>query len=94
MNGCRVCYVGTEVPLSELASVAADVDADAVGLSVSMATRGARTARAIAKVRHLVAKRTRLIVGGAGAPAGVPGTVVVGDLANLAQWATTLGRAA
>jgi MerR family transcriptional regulator, light-induced transcriptional regulator len=94
MHGCRVCYVGTEVPLRELASVAADVDAGAVGLGVSIATRGARTAKAIAKVRRLVAKRTRLILGGAGAPAGVPGTAVVGDLANLAQWATTLGRAA
>jgi len=94
MHGCRVCYVGTEVPLPELASVAADVDAGAVGLSVSIATRGARTARAVAKVRSLVPRRTRLVLGGAGAPASVPGTSVVGDLPRLAQWASSLASAA
>jgi methanogenic corrinoid protein MtbC1 len=94
MHGCRVCYVGTEVPLLELAGVAIDVDAGAIGLSVSIATRGARTAKAIAKVRSLVSRRTRLVLGGAGAPAAVPGTSVVGDLSSLAQWASTLARAA
>jgi methanogenic corrinoid protein MtbC1 len=94
MNGCRVCYVGTEVPLLELAAVAGDVDAGAIGLSVSIATRGARTARAIAKVRKLVSRRTRLVLGGAGAPATVPGATVIGDLSTLGQWASTLASAA
>jgi methanogenic corrinoid protein MtbC1 len=94
MNGCRVCYLGPEVPLPEIASVATDVGARAVGLSVSIATRGARTSKAVAKVRSLVAKRTRLVLGGAGAPATVPGTSVVGDLSSLAQWASTLASAA
>jgi len=82
------------VPVPELASVAADVGAGAVGLSVSIATRGARTAKVIEKVRSLIAKRTRLVLGGAGAPAGVSGTAVVGDLPSLAHWATTLANAA
>jgi len=94
MSGCRVCYVGTEVPLPELASVAADVAAGAVGLSVSIATRGARTAKAVAKVRSLVPRRTRIVLGGAGAPAGVPGTAVVGDLPTLAHWAASMASAA
>jgi len=94
MSGCRVCYVGTEVPLPELASVAADVSAGAVGLSVSIATRGGRTAKAVAKVRSLVPRRTRIVLGGAGAPAGVPGTTVVGDLPALAQWAASTASAA
>ena len=90
MNGCRVCYVGTEVPLVELASVARDLGARGIGVSVSLATRGRRTGTALARLRRLAPGRTSLVVGGGGAPQRVAGATVVRDLPALAAWATAL----
>jgi methanogenic corrinoid protein MtbC1 len=90
MQGCRVCYVGTEVPLAELASVARDLAARGVGISVSLATRGPRTNASLAKLRGLVPRGTALVVGGGGAPKRAAGATVVGDLPALAAWTAGL----
>ncbi len=90
IHGCRVCYVGTEVPIAELASVARDLAARAIGVSVSLATRGPRTAAALTKLQKLVPSRTRLVVGGGGAPRRVDGAHVLCDLTGLAAWTIDL----
>src|SRR6185436_11471083 len=90
IHGCRVCYVGTEVPIAELASVARDLTARVIGISVSLATRGPRTAAALTKLQKLVPSRTRLVVGGGGAPRRVDGAHVLRDLTGLAAWTTDL----
>jgi methanogenic corrinoid protein MtbC1 len=90
MHGCRVCYVGTGVPVRELASVARDVGAGAVGVSVSLASRGARTGTALAKLRRIVPRGTRLVIGGGGAPRRMAGATIIDDLPGLADWAVAL----
>lgn len=91
IHGARVCYVGTEVPIAELASVARDLAARAIGISVSLATRGPRTATALAKLKRLAPARTSLVVGGGGAPPRIAGAHVLRDLTGLATWTSGLG---
>jgi methanogenic corrinoid protein MtbC1 len=93
-SGCRVCYVGTEVPIGELASVASDLGARVTGISVSSATSGARTIAALTKLRQRLPRRVALIVGGDGAPRALAGAVTVRTLEELATWAVAPGRGA
>ena len=62
---CRVLVLGTEVPPPQLAEMARDLRARAVGLSVSAATEGPATSRRLRALRSLLPRRTALLVGGA-----------------------------
>lgn len=85
-RGLRILNLGTEVPVVEVAALAAQVNASAVGLSVSAAT--ARNAAVpISALRSRLDRNIELLVGGAGAPGGVKGTVPVGKLRDLDAWA-------
>jgi methanogenic corrinoid protein MtbC1 len=92
--GCRVCYVGAEVPVPELASLARDLGARALGVSVSAATRGPRTNGLLATVRKLTPKPVAMVVGGDGAPQRLAGATVVRSLGELARWTGVLGASA
>ena len=92
--GCRVCYVGTEVPVAELASVARDLGARAVGVSVSSSTRGSRSKTLLAKLRAALPVRVDVVVGGAGAPAGRPGIRTLATLGELSSWTADTARVA
>lgn len=94
LQGCRLCYLGTEVPLPELASLADELGARGVGVSVSLATRGVRTGAALAKLRRLLPRRAALVVGGDGAPGKLTGVAIVRSLDELAGWACGLGAPA
>jgi methanogenic corrinoid protein MtbC1 len=90
---CRVLVLGTEVPPPQLAELARDLRARAVGLSVSAATEGPATSRRLRALRSLLPRRTALLVGGAGAPAGLPGvTTMKDDLGQLETWAHQASR--
>ena len=90
---CRVLVLGTEVPPPQLAEMARDLRARAVGLSVSAATEGPATSRRLRALRSLLPRRTALLVGGAGAPAGLPGvTTMKDDLVQLETWAHQASR--
>jgi len=84
---CRVLVLGTEVPPPQLAELARDLRARAVGLSVSAATEGPATSRRLRALRSLLPRRTALLVGGAGAPVGLPGVTTMKDLVQLETWA-------
>jgi methanogenic corrinoid protein MtbC1 len=88
--GCRVCYVGTEVPIPELASVARDLDARAVGVSVSTATRGTGSVGGLRRLRRLLPGRIALWVGGDGAPRSLAGASMTRTLVDLSARATAL----
>jgi methanogenic corrinoid protein MtbC1 len=90
ITGCRVCYVGTEVPIGELASLAGDLGARVVGVSVSVATRGGRSTAALGRLRTLLPRRVTLVAGGEGAPRAVAGTETLRTLPELASYATAL----
>lgn len=88
LGGCRIVYLGPEVPVAEAVGMARELDAQALGLSVSAATAGPATNAVLARVRRLLTRRTALLVGGAGAPAPPPrGVLVLADLGQLFAWA-------
>jgi methanogenic corrinoid protein MtbC1 len=84
--GCRVLFLGTEVPPAEIASLARDMNARAVALSFSEATRG-RAAAGVRSLRTRLPRRMTLLVGGDGAPAPRRGIEVMRDLEQLEAWA-------
>src|SRR5262249_48457674 len=80
---CPALLLGTEVPPRQLAELARDLRARAVGLSVSVATEGPATARRLRALRSLLPRRTTLLAGGEGAPAGIPGVTTIRELGEL-----------
>jgi methanogenic corrinoid protein MtbC1 len=88
--GCRILYLGTEVPPSQTASLATDLAARAVALSVSSSSKGAATQTAIRKLRESLPPKVALVVGGDGAPTPSIGVDVVTSLGELEEWAERL----
>jgi len=90
-EGCRVLYLGTEVPLPQVAALARDLDARVVAISVSLATRGPASGASLRRLRALLPRRVILLVGGDGAPRGRPGLEVIQDLPTLHDWGRRIG---
>ena len=88
--GCRVLYLGTEVPIPQIASLARDLAARAVAISVSSATKGAASAAALRKLREALPRRVLLVAGGDGAPAARPGIESLHSLRDLDAWGRRL----
>ena len=84
--GCRSLYLGTDVPIRQLAALVRDLRARAVALSVSRASRCPASATALRRLRELLPRRVLLVVGGEGAPAARPGIEVVASLRELDAW--------
>jgi len=88
--GCRVLFLGTEVPVAQVASLAKDLNARAVAISVSRASRGAAMTTQISNLRRLLSRRVGLIIGGDGAPRPRPGIDVIQDFGALDAWGRRL----
>jgi methylmalonyl-CoA mutase cobalamin-binding subunit len=84
--GCRILYLGTQMPPPQLALLATDFGAAAVALSVSSQTRGGTTPSAIRRLRERLPQRVELIVGGEGAPRPQPGIRIIQSLPDLEKW--------
>ena len=91
--GCRILFVGTEVPPAQVASLAKDLNARAVAVSVSQASRGAAMTTQIANLRRLLPRRIGLVIGGDGAPHSRPGVEVIQQLSALDAWGRRLATA-
>jgi MerR family transcriptional regulator, light-induced transcriptional regulator len=85
-TGCRVLYLGTEVPIPQIASLARDLSARAVAISVSSSSKGTPAASALRRLRDALPRRTLLITGGEGAPAARAGIDSIGSLRGLDAW--------
>jgi methanogenic corrinoid protein MtbC1 len=85
-RGLRVLSLGTEVPVAEVASLAALTDAAAVGVSISASTRRNAAAR-VTTLRSELSRKIELVVGGQGAPPHIQGTTVFASLRELDAWA-------
>ena len=88
--GCRGLYLGTDVPVPQIVSLARDIGARAVALSVSAATKGPAAAAAVRKLRESLPRRILLVVGGEGAPSPRPGVDAVTSLRDLDAWGRRL----
>jgi len=92
--GCRILLLGTEVPVAQVASLAKDLNARAVAISVSRASRGAPMTTQIANLRHALPRRVGIVVGGDGAPRSRPGIEIIQNLGALDAWGRRLATAA
>lgn len=91
--GVRTQLLGVDTPLEEIALAAEDAGADAIGVSVSLATGGVKTDRLLAALRALLPERVRLLVGGAGARGvrrGPQGVEYAGSWDELQAWLLSL----
>ena len=88
--GCRILYLGTEVPVAQVASLARDLAARAVAVSLSSATKGTASAAALRKLREALPRRVALVAGGDGVPASRPGIDAVQSLRDLDAWGRRL----
>lgn len=96
LTGARVRILGTNLPVEQIAEAAAESHAQALAVSVSLATGGVETDRALAALRGALPSEVRLVVGGRGARGirrGPRGLEYVGSLAEFETWMAQLGRA-
>jgi MerR family transcriptional regulator, light-induced transcriptional regulator len=85
--GCRVLFLGTDTPLDQIATLATDINARAVAISLSSSTTPRAARRHLTILRGLLPRRVSLIVGGDGAPAGHEGATIVTEFHQLEAWA-------
>ena len=89
--GCRTLYLGTDVPVAQIAPLVRDLSARAVAISVSRATRGQGSTTLLRRLRESMPRRVRIVVGGEGAPAATKaGIEVVTSLRGLDAWGRRL----
>ncbi len=84
--GATPVVLGVETPPGEILDTALESDAAVVGISVSLASGGVRTDRALADLRERLPSRVRLVAGGAGARGarrGPRGVLYAGSAADL-----------
>ncbi len=85
-SGRPVRILGSQSPADEIVQTAVEIDAAAVGVSISEYTVGERTAVAIESLRDALPERIELWLGGGGAAqiSGLPATVrIVSSLDDL-----------
>jgi methanogenic corrinoid protein MtbC1 len=88
--GNRIVYLGTEVPAHEIASVAGDLSARVIAVSLSEASRRAPMRAQVRRLRRLLPARVTLLVGGAGAPKPRAGLQILTDLNELQDYGRRL----
>lgn len=93
ITGCRILFLGTEVPVAQVATLAKDLNARVVAVSVSRASRGTDMTAQISSLRRSLPRRLGLIVGGEGAPRSRPGIEVIQSLSALDAWGRRLATA-
>lgn len=91
--GCRVLYLGTEVPVEQIADLARERRARGVAVSVSSMTAGEASRPGLEKLRGLLPRKCLLVLGGDGAR-DLPGAILMRDLPQLERWARDLARSA
>lgn len=94
LEGFRARILGTETPAGEIVRAAREAGARGVAISVSVATGGVETDRALTELRRALPESTALIVGGSGARGPrrpVRGTLCVGTLDELGEVLRTGG---
>jgi methanogenic corrinoid protein MtbC1 len=89
-GGCRTLYLGTEVPIAQTATLARDLGARAVAISVSLSSKGPASAAGLRKLRDSLPKRVLLLAGGHGAPSTKAGVETVSTLRDLDVWGRRL----
>ena len=87
MHDVEPHLLGTDTPIDEILACVQGVDAEAVGISVSLAGGGVRTDRTLKQLRQQLDDEVALVVGGAGAfPKGRRGAKGITRLRSLVEF--------
>lgn len=87
--GVNVKILGADVPLQEVVHAAAESDADAVGISVSMPRGGIEADQLLMRLSEQLPERVELVAGGAGTRSGrraPKGVRLVASLKDFRRW--------
>jgi methanogenic corrinoid protein MtbC1 len=68
VRGCRLVYLGADMPIEQIATAAREGEAQAVALSISATFPPRQAGKAVAELRAALPRRMPLWVGGSGAP--------------------------
>jgi methanogenic corrinoid protein MtbC1 len=90
--GCRVLMLGPDLPIEEIAGVAGQQQASAVGIGVSASSDAARSRASLLALRRALARDIGLVVGGSGAPAMTEQVEVLATLDDAHAWARRLNE--
>jgi MerR family transcriptional regulator, light-induced transcriptional regulator len=90
LAGCRITFLGSDTPISDIEGGARQSDAAGVVLSVSQAADTSRVRDALRMLRSRLPAEMRIVVGGLGAPGDVDGVDTVRSMADLSAWAHRL----
>jgi methylmalonyl-CoA mutase cobalamin-binding subunit len=88
--GLSVVYLGADAPTADIAVAARERNAAAVVISLSVASNRFMSRRDISELRENLDRDVDLLVGGLGAPDGLPGVMHLPDLPDLADWAARI----
>lgn len=87
--GWRPRLLGVSTPIEEIVRAAAETEAEAVGISISLFTGGVESDRQLAELRSRLAPEVRLIAGGSGArgvrrgPRGIAYATTLAELRRI-----------
>ncbi|MEO1271264.1 MAG: MerR family transcriptional regulator [Myxococcota bacterium] len=91
LGGCRIIFLGANVPLQDISETAFQCNARAVLVSIS---RAANTERVVQNLRELqrtlASEDVELVVGGIGAPRNMQGITIMTDLTRVQDWTNSL----
>ncbi|MDJ0976299.1 MAG: MerR family transcriptional regulator [Planctomycetota bacterium] len=85
-HGLAPYVLGVSTPDEDLVRTAVDIEADVLGVSVSLATGGIDTDRRLAALRTALPDTVELVVGGEGARRGRRGPRGIRYVAGLGEW--------
>ncbi len=88
--GCRVIYLGSDTPVPDIVTAASAFNTAAVCVSVSIAANKFMAMRDVATLRDTLPSTTALILGGRGAPEGIPHTRVFSELDGILAWGQSM----
>jgi methanogenic corrinoid protein MtbC1 len=94
VSGLRVSYLGTEVPVPQVAAVARTLDAKAIAISLSSAADASAVSRQVAQLARLAPRGAALLLGGTGATVVRRAKLVISDLGELHRWSRHLAGGA
>lgn len=92
LEGCRMVFVGPDTPIRDLEQGVVQAGARGLFMSVSASARPEEARAGLTELRRRLPESVRMVVGGSGAPDGIPGVRVVTRLAEIPQIVAALAQ--
>lgn len=87
LHGYQILFLGPKTPLEEITSCAAQVNASAVLISVSVTSEVRRSDKMLRDLLSLLPRHIDIVVGGGGMRTPIPGIKAFNGLDKFSQWA-------